>query len=39
MSLVNDMLRDLAARQQADHSTASENDALLQQSSLLQKKR
>ncbi len=39
MSLVNDMLRDLAARQQADHSTASENDVLLQQSSLLQKKR
>ena len=37
MSLVNDMLRDLAARQQADHSTTAENDALLQQSSLLQR--
>ncbi len=37
MSLVNDMLRDLAARQKTDDSTSAENDALLRQSSLLQR--
>ncbi|HSX85398.1 MAG TPA: tetratricopeptide repeat protein [Cellvibrio sp.] len=39
MSLVNNMLRDLAARQQADDSTTAENDVLLQQSSLLRRTR